>query len=81
MTVIQTRVDKDLKDRSDALFKDMGISTTEAIRLFLTQSVNQGRLPFQPVGKQPNLHTLKALSEEGGTTYKSVDELSKLWKS
>ena len=70
----------DLKVRSEALFNDMGMTTTDAIRLFLTQCVNQGRLPFNPIGKIPNMATLEALQEEGGTTYKNVEDLSKLWK-
>ncbi|MEM9340031.1 MAG: type II toxin-antitoxin system RelB/DinJ family antitoxin [Bacteroidota bacterium] len=36
MATIQTRIDDVLKAQSEALFKDMGLSTTEAIRLFLT---------------------------------------------
>lgn len=80
MLTLQTRVDEDLKMRSDALFKDMGMTTTEAIRLFLTQCVNQGRLPFQPLGKTPNPYTMEALHGKEGNSYQSIDELSKLWK-
>ena len=80
MPTLQTRIDESLKIRSEALFNDMGLTTPEAIRLFLTQCVNQGKLPFQPIGKMPNRYTMEALQEEGGTSYKSVDELSSLWK-
>jgi|TARA_R110000868_G_scaffold184150_2_gene425609 DNA-damage-inducible protein J len=80
MVTLQTRINDDLKIQADALFKDMGLSTTDAVRMFLTQCINQGGLPFQPVGKQPNKHTLEALNEAGGTTYKGVEELSELWK-
>jgi DNA-damage-inducible protein J len=80
MATLQTRVNDDLKVRSEALFNDMGMTTTEAIRLFLTQCVNQGGLPFKPVGKTPNAITMASLQEEGGTTYQNVDDLSKLWK-
>ena len=80
MATLQTRIDDNLKIQSDALFKDMGLSTTEAIRMFLTQCVNQGGLPFKPVGKRPNLETLESLNESGGKSYKDVQELSKLWK-
>lgn len=80
MATLQTRVNEDLKIQADALFKDMGLTTTDAIRMFLTQCVNQGGLPFQPRGKMPNKQTLEALNEQGGTSYKSVKELSELWK-
>lgn len=80
MATLQTRIDDNLKTQSDALFKDMGLTTTEAIRLFLTQCINRGELPFTPTGKRPNTQTLEALNETGGNSYKDVQELSKLWK-
>ncbi|MBP9693943.1 MAG: type II toxin-antitoxin system RelB/DinJ family antitoxin [Alphaproteobacteria bacterium] len=80
MATLQTRIPDELKAQADALFNDMGITTTDAVRMFLTQSVNQGRLPFLPIGKTPNKNTLGALNEEGGTQYQSIKELSKLWK-
>ncbi|MCK5374315.1 MAG: type II toxin-antitoxin system RelB/DinJ family antitoxin [Alphaproteobacteria bacterium] len=80
MTTLQTRISEDLKIRADALFKDMGLTTTDAVRMFLTQCINQGGLPFQPTGKIPNRQTLEALNEKSGTSYKSIEELSGLWK-
>ncbi|NQZ10108.1 MAG: type II toxin-antitoxin system RelB/DinJ family antitoxin [Algicola sp.] len=80
MQTIQTRVNEELKTKADALFKDMGLSTTDAVRMFLTQCVNVGGLPFTPTGKKPNAQTLAALNETGGTSYKSVEALSQLWK-
>ena len=47
MATIQIRVDDSLKQRADALFSDIGIDTSSAIRLFLKQSVNLGRIPFE----------------------------------
>ena len=80
MLTIQTRVNDDLKLKADALFKDMGLTTTDAVRMFLTQCVNTGGLPFTPTGKKPNAQTLAALNETNENTYSSVDELSTLWK-
>ena len=80
MLTIQTRVNDDLKNKADALFNDMGLTTTDAARMFLTQCVNVGGLPFTPTGKKPNAQTLEALNEKGGNSYSSVDELSSLWK-
>ena len=80
MTTLQTRISEDLKIQADALFKDMGLTTTDAVRMFLTQCINQGGLPFQPTGKRLNKQTLEALNERNGTSYKSVEELSELWK-
>ena len=80
LLTIQTRVNDELKHQADALFKDMGLSTTDAVRLFLTQCVNLGGLPFTPTGKKPNAQTLEALEEQGGQSYQSIEELSSLWK-
>lgn len=38
-STIQIRVDDELKNKSDELFKDLGTDTTTAIRMFLTQAV------------------------------------------
>ena len=56
----------------------MGLKTSDAIRLFLQQSVNTGGLPFQPKAKVPNTETIAAIKEiEGGqgTHYRDVDAL------
>ena len=80
MVTVQTRVSESLKIQADALFKDMGLTTTDAVRMFLMQCINRGGLPFTPTGKRPNTQTLEALSEEGGNSYHSIEELSELWK-
>ncbi len=65
--VIQARVSPELKAEAEAVFAAMGLKTSEAIRLFLQQSVNVGGLPFQPHAKRPNAETLAAMrdAEEG----------------
>ena len=46
-STIQVRVEDELKSKSDALFKDLGIDTTTAIRIFLTQAVATNGFPFE----------------------------------
>ena len=46
-STIQIRVDDDLKNKSDQLFKDLGTDTTTAIRMFLTQAVANNGFPFE----------------------------------
>ena len=46
-SVIQVRVDDDLKTRSDSLFKSLGTDTTTAIRIFLTQALATNGFPFE----------------------------------
>ena len=45
--VLQTRVDLDTKKKAEELFDSLGLDTTTAIRLFLKQSINQQRIPFE----------------------------------
>lgn len=46
-STIQIRVDNELMQKSDALFRDLGTDTTSAIRIFLTQAVARNGFPFE----------------------------------
>lgn len=75
--LIQSRVKAELKQQADAVFSAMGLSTSDAIRLFLQQSVNRGGLPFQPTAKRPNAATLEAMEElerGGGKRFSSSED-------
>ena len=63
--MITTRVDPDLKADAEKVLKKLGISTTEAINIFLSQVRLRKGLPFDV--KIPNKTTLKAMkdAEEG----------------
>jgi DNA-damage-inducible protein J len=45
-TMVRARVDPKLKDETDKIFSELGISTTEAIRMFLAQVRLRRGLPF-----------------------------------
>lgn len=63
-STIQTRVDSELKTKADALFASMGLDTTTAIRLFLTQAVIQRKIPFETVAPEEfNEETTAAMEE------------------
>ena len=74
--MITTRVDPDLKAEAEKVLNKLGISTTEAINLFLSQVRLRKGLPFDV--KIPNKTTLKAMkdAEEGKnlSSYDSLDE-------
>ena len=75
---VQSRVNPELKKQAEALFAAIGMSTADAIRIFLQQSVNEGGLPFRPMLKQPNAITLKAMEElerGGGKRYANSQEM------
>lgn len=80
---VQARVSPELKQQADTLFAALGLSTSDAIRIFLQQAVNLGGLPFQPMVKRPNAETLEAmkeLEEGGGERFQTTAELFADWK-
>lgn len=80
---VQARVNPELKEQADAVLALIGLSTADAIRLFLQQVVNSGGLPFQPTAKRPNAETLEAMAElasGGGQVFQTTAELFADWK-
>ena len=63
--VLQTRVDAETKLEAESLFDALGLDITTAIRLFLRQSINQQRIPFDIVPPKYNFseETLAAIDE------------------
>lgn len=45
---MQIRIDEPLKEEAERLFAALGLSLSEAVRLFVAQCVNERRLPFTP---------------------------------
>lgn len=62
-TKVRTNVylDADIKDQAKEVFKRYGVSLSDAINIFLTQSVMEKGLPFEM--KIPNDETIKAIEE------------------
>lgn len=75
--MIRARVEPALKDEAEAVFSQLGLSATEAIRLFYKQVTLQHGLPFAV--KIPNAKTREALRQaherENLTEYDSLDDL------
>ena len=43
---LNIRIDKGLKERAEVVFKEMGMSMTTAINIFIRQTMRQGKIPF-----------------------------------
>ena len=75
--MIHARIDPKLKESAERVFSEIGISTTEAIRLFLKQVELYNGLPF-PVSI-PNAETIAAMTEANNPArlnrYRSFREL------
>lgn len=77
--MIRARITPDLKTEAESIFKKLGLSTTEAITLFLSQVKLYKGLPF-PV-RIPNKTTLEAMKKakmgKELNTYESLDDFFK----
>jgi DNA-damage-inducible protein J len=59
--VVTTRMDPDLKRDAEQVFRELGLTTTQAITLFYRQVELQRGLPFSV--RLPNESTRKALED------------------
>lgn len=78
--VIRSRIDSTIKEKATQLFEHMGLTLSEAIRLFIYQSVAEERIPFSI--NAPNAVTRAALEEakQGKHLEKtSLKQLKKDW--
>lgn len=62
-TNINIRLDRDLKEQAEDLFKEFGMSMTTAFNIFLRQAVRQGKIPFEISVNRPNAETIAAFQE------------------
>jgi len=63
MPTIQFRTDETTKAQSVAIFQHLGITMSDAINMFLRQSILQGGLPFELKIPRYNKETLDALAD------------------
>ena len=76
--MLSTRIDHDTKLAFANVCDDMGLSTSQAIKLFAKAVINYGGIPFELKAKQPNAMTAAAISElesGQGNPAKDVEEL------
>ena len=79
--VIRSRIDENVKIKATKLFNHLGLSMSDAIRLFLYQSIAEKGLPFQI--NIPNAKTAATLREIRGRPKRlrktSLKQLEKDW--
>jgi len=88
-TTYNIRIDKEIREQADALFKSMGLTLSSAINLFLTQSVIQGKMPIAEIIAAPKyadilLHDARetdiAITNGTTTIYSTPDKLFGAWE-
>ncbi|QXX88359.1 type II toxin-antitoxin system RelB/DinJ family antitoxin (plasmid) [Acinetobacter lwoffii] len=57
---VRARVPNELKVQAERILKEVGLNTTDAIRLLLTQVVNRGGFPLEL--RTPNRTTIEAMN-------------------
>jgi DNA-damage-inducible protein J len=79
-TVIRSRIDPASKKEADRLLRSMGLTMSDAIRLFLRQVIAGKGLPFAM--KTPNATTMAAMeaADRGEAEETSLAELARLWE-
>ena len=72
MPTIQFRTDEMTKTQSNAIFKQLGITMSDAINMFLRQSILHGGLPFALKIPKYNETTLAALDDMEQSKNKAI---------
>ena len=82
MALLQIRVDEELKNQANAVYNEIGIDLSTAIRMFLKKSVLEGGIPFDTKIDQSTLRAILAVdnmrtaSENNGNSEMSLDEIN-----
>jgi DNA-damage-inducible protein J len=80
--VIHARIEPRTKRRAEDVLRDLGMSPTEAIRLFYRQICLRSGLPFRV--EMPNAETRATLTKsrrgQGVESFESLDEMFASWQ-
>ena len=78
---VHSRIEPETKEMAEGILRKLGLSPTDAIRLFYTQITLRNGLPF-PVS-MPNQETVQALEDSKKnrdlSTYSTIDQLFESW--
>ena len=86
-TVIQVRVDDELKKEVTELFNELGLDLSNAIRLFLRACVQRGGIPFEMKSKRTieieeaaarAIEAIQEQSEKNGNCNMTLDEINEI---
>ena len=62
-TNISIRMDRELKERADEFFTEIGMNMSTAFNVFIRQTLREGRIPFHISVDRPNEETIAVLLE------------------
>lgn len=82
MAVLQVRVDDDLKNQASAIYNELGIDLSTAIRMFLKRTVLERGIPFDTKLDDVTLkgilaiERMRTISEQNGNSNMSLDDIN-----
>ena len=87
-TNLNIRTDKEVKEQSDKIFAELGLTMTSAINIFLRATIRENGIPFSLKLDDLNDETLEAIEEgkkiaydKSVKGYKSIEELKEALES
>lgn len=81
MAQVNIRMDDTMKEKAEKLFNELGMNLSTALNIFVSQSVREGRIPFNitthtdPFCSESNMKILRQSMQEGKFATKTMDEL------
>ena len=60
-TIVQIRMDSETKEAAEAVYRNLGTSFAEAVRIFAAQSIRENGFPFVPKNYAPRKKTAKGM--------------------
>ena len=82
MAVLQIRIEEELKNQAGAIYNELGMDLSTAVRMFLKKSISVGGIPFDPKVDTGTLRAIIAIdnmrntSEENGNSEMTLDEIN-----
>lgn len=82
MAVLQVRVDDDLKNQATAIYNELGIDLSTAVRMFLRKTVSVGGIPFETKIDETTLKAILAvenmrnISESNGNSSMTLNDIN-----
>ena len=82
-SLLQTRIDTELKDEASKLFDTLGLDMSTAVKIFLKKCVQEGGIPFELKVRKPVYQSrdgMQAVLELRKSAEKNGLRLMSLWK-
>lgn len=77
--IVKASVSPELKQESEEILKQLGLDMSGAIKVFLSQVVMHGGLPFAMRVDQPNRATLRAIEDSYRGAFETAGSVHELF--